>query len=114
MNDGLQQLVVLLSTLADLGQVGQNVWQQILVVLGETVKLALSTFDLLLDMDPDRDRDRDGQTETDKDRERQRQSSVSTGWKPAVLTRNMVSRTSIQLCTPHRQAEQKWRRSICK
>lgn len=33
-NDGLQQFVVLLSTLADLGQVGQNVWQQILVFLG--------------------------------------------------------------------------------
>lgn len=33
-NDGLQQFVVLLCTLADLGQVGQNVWQQILVFLG--------------------------------------------------------------------------------
>lgn len=33
-NDGLQQVVVLLCTLADLGQVGQNVRQQILVVLG--------------------------------------------------------------------------------
>lgn len=33
-NDGLQQFVVLLCTLADLGQVGQNLWQQILVFLG--------------------------------------------------------------------------------
>lgn len=33
-NDGLQQFVVLLCTPADLGQVGQNVWEQILVVPG--------------------------------------------------------------------------------
>lgn len=32
-NDGLQQLLVVVCTLADLGQVGQNIWQQILVVL---------------------------------------------------------------------------------
>lgn len=54
MNDGLQQLLVLLRTLADLGQVGRNVRQQILVVQWKTLKLKLSTFDLLLDMDPGR------------------------------------------------------------
>ena len=32
-NDGLQQLMVSVCTLADLGQVGQNIWQQNLVVL---------------------------------------------------------------------------------
>lgn len=53
-DDGLQQLLVLLRTPPDLGQVGQNVWQQILVLLGETVKLELSTLDLLLDVDPER------------------------------------------------------------
>lgn len=52
-NDGLQHLLVVFRALADLGQVGRDTWQHVLVVLGQAPKLALSTFDLLLDMDPD-------------------------------------------------------------
>lgn len=53
-DDGLQHLLVVVRTLADPGQVGQNVWQQILVVLRKTLKLTLRAFDLLLNMDPGR------------------------------------------------------------
>lgn len=53
-DDGLQHLLVVVCTLADPGQVGQNIWQQILVALRKAPKLTLSTLDLLLDMDPDR------------------------------------------------------------
>lgn len=53
-DDGLQHLLVVVRTLADPVQVGQNVWQQILVVLRKTLKLTLRAFDLLLNMDPGR------------------------------------------------------------
>ena len=55
-NDGLQQLLVVVRALANLGQVGQNIWQQVLVALWQAPKLTLGTFDLLLDMDPDKKR----------------------------------------------------------
>ncbi|TNN86449.1 hypothetical protein EYF80_003219 [Liparis tanakae] len=52
-NDGLQDLLVVVRTLADPGQIGQNIWQQILVSLRETQNLTLGPLDLLLDVDPD-------------------------------------------------------------
>lgn len=52
-DDGLQDLLVVVCTPADLGQVGQNGWQQVLMMLREAEKLTLSTFDLLLDMNPE-------------------------------------------------------------
>lgn len=52
LDDGLQYLLVFVSTLANAGQIGHNVWQQFLVVLWKASKLTFSTLYLLLNMDP--------------------------------------------------------------
>lgn len=53
MNDVLQHLLVVVHTLVDSGQIGQDTWQQILVVLRYAQKLALSPLDPLLHVGPD-------------------------------------------------------------
>lgn len=52
-DDGLQYLLVFVGTLANAGQIGHNIWQQILVVLWEAPILTFSTLYLLLNMNPE-------------------------------------------------------------
>lgn len=52
-DDGLQYFLVFVGTLTNAGQIGHDIWQQILVVLWEAPKLTFSTLYLLLNMKPE-------------------------------------------------------------
>lgn len=52
-DDGLQYLLVFVGTLANAGQIGHNIWQQVLVVLWEAPKLTFGSLDLLLNVNPE-------------------------------------------------------------